>query len=428
MVFKSYFQQLAMANGVKGFSLVSDNAHCPRYDMKRVSAPAAMNVNGATRKFLSFQGDDDAAPSYPTRRRGPGVEAFQKNKQNLNLRWNNIGENNNNNVAKPDRNRRFSDGNGSSTNNNSMLETVFDQVDSILYEEDEEEEEEDEDHDLEEQASPSKPSSSNLPKDPRFDSNFRRFDVERQIAEDCASKSSTDQEKKDCLKYSPIAASDRPKLPVRQMSVDDFSNTMQDSMSSVLSGASSVSGSIASNQTSFSSGGLSVERQPLSSPIKSFYASCVSIDETNSWHEEEEEEKEDYNDDAEEDTSAVAPVAMPPPPPELDDEMFTPDAQPWQPKSSSDHHLSNSAPTIRRTLDINVQDLELENMVDPPPLDKSFSPPLHNDEDDAYKYRRRNRRSSRRSSLDTGVTFRNSFNSQTSEDGEDDQKSSSRWD
>ncbi|CAJ1959642.1 unnamed protein product [Cylindrotheca closterium] len=172
---KTFFQQLAKDKNVKGFCLVPDNARCPRYNLKRNSAPSV--INGATRTILSY----DEAPNCPLRRVSEGCPLL----------------------------RRVSDGDHDS--HVSLLETIFNEVDNIIHEVDESDEENDA------QSICLKDSSNRnraMHKDVDFDCSFQRFSMDPSGDESRESSSRSSSSLREQL----VA----PRLPIRKGSIDSF--------------------------------------------------------------------------------------------------------------------------------------------------------------------------------------------------------------
>ncbi|CAJ1959635.1 unnamed protein product [Cylindrotheca closterium] len=393
---KSYFEQLAIANGVKGFSLVIDNALTPRYDVKRISAPPA--INGATRKFLSHhQADDDAAPSYPSRRRSSGVEAFQRGNGSF-MRWSAPSSLETTNATSgnhtPTSFDRFSA--GSMNKNPNFLETVFDEVDSILYEEKDDDDDDDDHHlsvESDEISTGENESQTNdnnaqhdddvgKPKDTRFDSNIGGGGQPPRPMSRPPVTPVPDRQRKIEL----------PKLPVRQESIDDFSTALnnRDSSSTTISLSSSTTDSPST----------------LVPPLQASFATCVPIEETRSWHEDDEDDDDD--DESSSEVNHHRPIFVPPPTTKEDD------------SDNTDYGYEDAD-----------AELERQNMASSPPPPLEEPSPSNDDEFSKYGRRRRSSNRRRRSSLDTGHTFRNSFNSVNSGSSGEDSGSGelkSRWD
>ena len=287
---KSFFQQLAQDKQVEGFSLVTDNALLPRYDVKRHSAPPVMNK--ATRKMLS----NDEAPSCPVRR--SSSRDFSEYSSSLFLE----------------------------TIFDEVLDTVFDDVDSInLYDDD------DEDQSIDSQDCKACPMHEDLD----FDSSFQRFSVDPSGDESLESSTRSSASQREQL----VA----PRLPVRRDSLERIcsSGTSTRLSSGSISVASVATGSSSEED---SHGYLLGRTPPAESSGVHFMHHCRK----------------------------VGPLQCP-----------------------------VSAPTTRYLMDMGD-------------MNDIFGLPLA----EASKYgRRRMRRSSRRSSLDTGLTFRNSFSSQNTDEG-----------
>ncbi|CAJ1959641.1 unnamed protein product [Cylindrotheca closterium] len=290
MDLKSFFQKLAQDNGVKGFSLVTDHAVCQRHDVKRNSAPSVFN--GATRKVLS----SDAAPSCPR--------------------------------------RRISDGDCEQTSKLLFLETIFDEVDSILHED--EEGNDDQSIDSRDLSNVNHVAQGNN----EFESSFQRF-----IAEPLGDESRESSSRSSASLREQLVA---PRLPIRKGSISEFGGLR----------ATRTLSSCSFN-TACTTAESSLEDSPMIAPQCSIELSCPAS-------------------------------------PSLQ-------AHSWQRKEGDDYECPASAPTTRHVLD----------------MKEIFLSPLR--DSGSSHGRRRRRRSSRRNSLDTGFTFRSSFNSQCFDetDGDD---------
>jgi len=426
---KSYFEQLAVDKGVRNFNLVSDHALCPRYNVTRISAPPV--INGATRKFLSFQ-DDDAAPSYPERRRSSasGVDVTRRANGSF-MRW-----------SAP-----------SSTSTNSLLETVLDEDDSILYEDD------DEDDDYNDQEDNTIISDDAYSIDsqqieqqqqdpPKVSPAFHRFSVMERSAETLSPRSNDARPSFTARQQQQRVA---PRLPVRQESVKDFSSALinldnnKSSMSSYRQNSSSS----------------------LESPMRVQSSVCVPIGETETLESSEPPQSpfspqaQSWQPSPSRPSTTDMRVSMVDPPPlaESDSSTFEPLLSTRQQQAlevapcygrrqrSSRRSSLDTGMTFRESFSLSEGDngptssssrwdvgismvsppslpeteSSTSTVVEAPPSPRQQQPPL----EVAPRYGRR-RRTSRRSSLDTGMTFRESFSLSEGDNGAT--SSQSRWD
>lgn len=293
---KSFFQQLARDHCVKGFTLVTDNALLSPCDhVKRDSAP--LFINGATHQPLSY----DETPSCPIRRNSSRDLCSEYSSPSTFLE--NIFD--------------------------EVLDTVLDDMASILSEVDERDEEYEDDsivsEDCEAFAQEQIVAASSQELHPDFDASFQRFDE----TPECSTRSCSFREQM-------IA----PQLPVRRDSFEVLSS----SETSAFLRASSISSVVASAA----------------------------------------------KDDSHKSSSKTPPSARP-----LHESPATYVCQ-GQDKLVSCHCATSTEPTARYILDMKE-------------MNDIFTP----DSSSKYHGRRRQRGTSRRSSLDTGATFRSSFTSQS---------------
>jgi len=411
---KSYFEQLAVDKGVRNFNLVSDHALCPRYNVKRISTPPV--IHGATRKFLSFQ-DDDAAPSYPERRRSSayGVDVTRRANGSF-MRW-----------SAP-----------SSISTNSLLETVLDyndQEDSSIISDDA-------------YSIDSQQIEQQQEDPPKVSPAFHRFSVTERSAETLSPPYNDARSSFAARQHQQRVA---PRLPVRQESVNDFSsalNNLDNNKSSMLS----------YRQNSSSS---------LESPMRVQSSVCVPIGETETLESSEPPQSpfspqaQSWQPSPSRPSTTDMRVSMVDPPPlaESDSSTFEPLLSTRQQQAlevapcygrrqrSSRRSSLDTGMTFRESFSLSEGDngptssssrwdmgismvsppslpeteSSTSTVVEAPPSPRQQQPPL----EVAPRYGRR-RRTSRRSSLDTGMTFRESFSLSEGDNGAT--SSHSRWD